>query len=555
MIAGNTAAGRRAAPSRLPFARASVWAMVGFLCALEGSAEIALPQLFSDQMVLQRGKPVPVWGTAAPGEKVMVRFSSQQREAAAGADGLWRVVLDPMPAGGPFTLSVAGRNALEVRDVMVGDVWICSGQSNMAGVMRYYGDTNELAGAELPGVRFVAVKESGAYSLKTDLRVEWQAVRGLNAMNFSAIAFYVGRELNAATGVAMGMVQAAIGNTSIMAWMNREEVQQDPRLKGLIAGWQKDLGAFKDYDADFEKYRAEWEKEDLRYVRETRPAWEEQVRRAAEKGEKPSPRPPRPGGPFTKGAPTAGYAAMIHPFTRLPVKGVIWYQGESDTGNSRDYGNLLACLIAQWRISWNDPNLPFVIVQLPRFRPPVAEPGPSPWASLREAQMKVSQSVSNCYLSVNTDLGDPEKIHPRPKQPFAHRIATVIRNSVYGEAVPSRGPTFKAMSVEGQRIRITFDDAEGGLVAKAEDSVKGFDIAGQDRRFFRAQGSIEGNAVLVESPKVSKPVAVRYAWADFPLGNLFNGAGLPASTFRTDDWEEGSGPSAPAGAAQEATPP
>lgn len=501
------------------------------------SAAVRLPALFSEHMVLQRDTPIPIWGEAAPGERIEVALGDRKATAEADAQGRWRVQLAALPAGGPLKLTVKAANAVELDDILIGDVWLCAGQSNMVAAMKYYGNAADMETVDLPLVRFCKIGENGSYTPKQDARATWNAVKGRNVEGFSSIGFYFARQVQPETGVPIGLVQSAIGGTAIQVWMSRECLASDAEFKADLEKWQEELKKHPDYDARFEQYRKEWTAAYATFQRESK-AHQDAVKQAKEQGQPVPKAPVQPRGPFTKGAWSTGYAAMIAPLTQLPIKGVLWYQGESNAGRAASYRRLLPMMIAQWRADWHQPDLPFFIVQLPRYHAVAEKPGPSGWATIREAQALTARTLKNCWVSINLDLGEAENIHPKGKDEVARRLALLALAKVYGRDLPCMGPLYRSMKIDGNGARVSFDFADAGLTAKGDGPLTGFEIAGADRRFVRAEARIDGKDVIVRSPDVPQPVAVRYAWADNPVCNLFNRDGFPASTFRTDDWEE-----------------
>ena len=510
-------------------AAATLWA----LSAATAPAEVRLHHLFQDHMVLQRGVKCPVYGWAAPGEEIAVAVAGRKGSARAAADGRWRVELEPMPAGGPFELTAKGGNAIVLRDVLVGDVWLCAGQSNMDREMARDGESNDVARAQLPNLRLFRVATAVAYRRREDLQGAWAAAAPASVASFSAVGFYFGRALQPHLGVPVGLIQATEGGTRIQSWMYHETLAADPRFKAFSEDWLKALATYPDYEARFDEYHAQWQKAIADYQAQMA-RYAEEVKQAEATG-KPKPAAPAvPGGPFSRRPnPSILYAGMIAPLTGFPLKGVLWYQGEGNIGSP--YRDLLAAMIGEWRAEWHNPDLPFLVVQLPRCGPPPSDPNlPAAWAALREEQMQVARSVPHVGLSVNIDLGASNDIHPRPKAPYGERLALAARGSVYGEKIEYTGPVFRDMAVDGGKARLRFDHIGVGLVTSEGQPVKGFAIAGADGKFVWADAKVEGDAVVVWSGAVAAPKAVRYAWADYPVCNLFSREGLPVAPFRTD---------------------
>lgn len=405
-------------------------------------AEVTLPPLISDNMVLQQNTRTSVWGQADVGENVTVKIGGQSVAATADADGNWAVKLDGIKAGGPYEMTIEGKNTDIIHNVAAGEVWLCAGESNMAmKVPAARQAAEEIAKASYPMLRAFSA-EQGA----------WTECSPETVKDFSATGYFFGRELNQTLHVPVGLIESTRGSTSIDAWMP----------KGAV------------------------------------------------------------------------YEELIAPLTRFPIRGALWYQGESDTGNARLYRKLFPQLITGWRKAWGDDDLPFLYVQLAPFLARHPAPTESRWAELREAQAQ-TLSVPGTGMAVAIDTGGEYTIHPDDKQDVGHRLFLLAEDIVYGRAgVASSGPTCSQVLLQGGKAILTFQHAEGGLVAKHGAPLKGFALAGEDKRFVWADASIHGGKVILQSKEVPKPAAVRYAWADAPDCNLSNKAGLPALPFRSD---------------------
>ncbi len=487
------------------------------------AAELKLPALISDNMVIQRDTKVPLWGTADPGERVTVTLGDQQRSAVADNRGRWRVELGPFPAGGPHRLTIAtARSKVVVKNVLVGEVWVCSGQSNMAFALR--GALNaewEIASATYPKIRLFMVERATADHPLSDVVGQWVECSPQTVPGFSAVAYFFGRELYTTLGVPVGLIESAWGGTPAEAWTSAETLAADPYFKPILDRWAQITA---NYPKALEQYQKKLEQ------------WKEQAKQARARGKNP-PRRPRPpaGGPDDPHRPSVLFNAMIAPLTPYAIRGAIWYQGESNASRAYQYRKLFPAMIQDWRRHWNRGDFPFLFVQLANFMQRKPEPSESAWAELREAQL-MALSLPNTAMAVIIDIGEANDIHPKNKQGVGHRLALAARAIVYGEDIEYSGPLFETMTIEGNKVRIRFSHVGGGLVAKGGGPLKGFAIAGVDRKFVWAQAKIEGDSVVVWSEKVPHPVAVRYAWADNPECNLYNKEGLPASPFRTDDW-------------------
>jgi sialate O-acetylesterase len=532
--------------------------------AAPAAAEVKPHALFSDHMVFQRNAPLPVWGTADPGEDVHVHLEvktpdgkrEEGRSAKADRDGKWAVKLAAFPAATDGVLTIRGAEpkggekkgpTVMFKDVLVGEVWVCSGQSNMEWSLLA---TSKGGGAE-------AIKASANPSLRLFTVPRWAQPTPQAGFNpnppkgsptskwlpcgpettpgFSAVAYYFGRDVQKALGVPVGLIHTSWGGTPAQAWTSTEALLADPTLKYYVEALQQ-----KTQTWDAAKAKADY---DAAVVR-----WKEAVAKAKEDGKQPPNRPQMPQAPGL-GAhdPASLYNGMIAPLLPFAIKGAIWYQGESNAGKPLEYRTLFAAMIRDWRARWGQ-DLPFYCVQLAPFQAGNAE-GEN-WAYLREAQAIATAAVKNAGVAVITDAGDLLDIHPQKKGPVGGRLALLALARTYGQKVESSGPTYKSMTVDGSRAVLTFDRADGLTIGKfsmpngkdqilevGEDGqLVGFTVAGEDKVFHPAKAVIEGDKVVVMSEKVTKPVAVRYGWKNFPVANLFNKAGLPASPFRTDDF-------------------
>ncbi|GIV19155.1 MAG: 9-O-acetylesterase [Armatimonadota bacterium] len=504
----------------------SVWMCIAgcwLLLAASAFADVRLARIFSDHAVLQRGKPVPVWGTAEPGEKVTVEFRGQKVSTTANDNGEWRVTLKPMPAGGPFQMTVRGHNTIVLQDVLVGEVWVCSGQSNMEWPVALSNNAEqEIAQANHPQIRLFMVPKAVADRPLKDLSGgAWQPCTPETVRNFSAVGYFFARELQKTLKVPVGMIQTAWGGTPAESWTSKPTLMANSSLRYLLENWRR---AEMDYPQAQENYRkqlAEWEK----------------VAAQARAEGKPEPKKPDPPqDPRTNPwKPSGLFNAMIAPIVPYAIQGAIWYQGESNAGRAYEYRTLFPAMIQDWREAWAQGDFPFLFVQLANFMAAKPEPGESAWAELREAQL-MTLSLPKTGMAVAIDIGDANDIHPRNKQDVGKRLALNALAIAYGKKVVYSGPVYERMKREGNAIRLYFKHVDGGLMTPNGEPLKGFAIAGADRKFVWAEARIEGNTVVVQSPQVPEPVAVRYAWADNPVCNLYNRAGLPASPFRTDDW-------------------
>ncbi|MCZ7647144.1 MAG: sialate O-acetylesterase [Planctomycetota bacterium] len=505
--------------------------MVVTILASSARAEVKLAGVFGEHMVLQRGVKVPVWGTAGAGEKVAVAFNGQSVSAAADEKGAWKVVLESMEAGGPFELTVEGANKLTVPDVLVGDVWVASGQSNMEWVVQNSNNApEELAAADFPRIRHFKVKRAVAGEPAADGQGAWVVCSPKTAGGFSAVAYYFARDLHRQLNVPIGLLNTSWGGTPAQAWTRREALAADEALKGYLDAYDK---AMEGYDERKKKHDEQVE------------AWKKQVEEAKAKGEKPPRQPNPPMGPDNPHRPSGLWNGMVAPLLPYAIKGAIWYQGESNSGDYARYEKLFTTMISDWRAQWGQGDFPFLFVQLANFMARAEQPTDDNWPRLRETQLNTLK-LPNTGMAVIIDIGDEKDIHPRNKQDVGKRLALAARKLAYGEDLVYSGPVYEKMDVAGGKATLHFKHVGGGLAAQGGEPLKGFAVCGEDKEFVWADAKIEGETVVVSSEKVAAPVAVRYAWANSPECNLYNKEGLPATPFRTDDWPKAAPPPKPA---------
>lgn len=522
------------ARTRFQAVRPAILTVLALFAVAPATAEVRLPRIFGSHMVLQRDLPVPVWGWAAPGEQVTVTLGEQSQRATAGAEGRWSVQLAPLAAGGPHRLVVAGENTIELDDVLIGEVWLCSGQSNMEWGIRSIDPTGaEVAAANFPSIRLFRAPHKTAIEAQTDVDGAWQrcspetiGTGGPWNIGFSAVAYYFGRELHRELDVPVGLVLSAWGGTRIEPWTPLAGLKAMPSLADVVQGVQeatpKHLQAVGEAVTAYE-------------------AWVPQARAALEAGEVPAAPPAWPTHPLDNPeGPTALYNGMIHPLVPFAVRGVIWYQGESNHPDGMLYRDKMEALIKGWRQVWGRDDMPFYYVQLAPYGLIYSgEQLPRIW----EAQT-AALAIPHTGMAVTVDIGDVENIHPQNKLDVGKRLALWALARTYGRDVVYSGPLYKGMAIEGERIRVRFEHTAGGLAARDGQPLTWFTIAGQDRKFVPAEAVIDGETVVVHSPQVARPVAVRFAWHQNATPNLMNKAGLPASPFRTDDWDEPKAPRA-----------
>ncbi|HZF65443.1 MAG TPA: sialate O-acetylesterase [Chitinophagaceae bacterium] len=632
-----------------------------FIVSFSASAKVRLPALVGDHMVLQRDVKLNIWGWADKNEVVQVLFLNQKLTAKADIKGRWKIELKPIAAGGPFTLTVKGKNTIVLEDVMVGDVWLCGGQSNMGWKLSWGVDNHqqEIAAANYPNIRLYKVKEILSYSLKDDVETNqgWQHCSPATVADFSAVAYFFGRELYRQYNVPIGLLSSNWGGTPAEAWMSPEALKKLPAYKNALQELQSlsRSGLQERFDRRLKEWsqkniakdkgfgEQKWHEVDLNdnnWKKISLPGlWEYSVlpdydgsvwfRKEVVVDQQHAGKPaslmlgrpddmdstwfngvliggkqgrslreytipstllragkniiatrivdfggdggiegkhdemhlkvgdtviPLQGdwmyrsgddGDYTAGWPpnapdenaselTVLYNSMIAPLTNFGLKGVIFYQGEANVNRAEDYLPLFTGLIEDWRAQWQQ-KIPFIFAQLSTVLSPPVKPEESKWALLREAQLKTLSAVDNAAMAVTIDIGSKD-VHPRNKQDVGKRLAIAARKVAYGEDIVHSGPVYQSMKIEGDKIRLSFNHTGSGLMVKDKYGyLKGFAIAGEDKKFVWAKAALDGNTVVVWSDDVKEPIAVRYGWAANPDDvNLYNKEGLPASPFRTD---------------------
>ncbi len=482
--------------------------LLGFFCALfvvsAAMADVKLPALVGENMVLQRDQANTLWGWADPGEEVKVEFHGQTKTAKADDTGKWSLKLDPIGPGGPHPMKIVGKNEFQFKNILVGDVWVCSGQSNMEWSVGGSNDAEkEIAAAKYPYIRLITVPKASSTTPKDDFNGNWVECSPETIPGFTAVGYFFGRKVYRETNIPIGLIHSSWGGSSCETWIDPAVVAQ-----------------YRDYDEIMNR-KANFEKD-------------------------------KPDGGDNQ---QAGYLynAMIVPIKNYGIKGAIWYQGETNAGRAYQYRTLFPLMIQNWRDNWGQGDFPFYFVQLANFMERKDQPGESAWAELREAQSMTAQSLRNTGEAVIIDIGDAADIHPRNKQDVGLRLALLSLARDYREPgqggqgrfaaqggprmTPSEGPRFQSMKIEGNKAIISYRFFTGnGLKTKDGGSVKGFAVAGADRKFYWADAKIVGNRIELTCADVPQPVSVRYAWADNPECNLYNGADLPACPFRTDMW-------------------
>lgn len=496
-----------------------------------GRAEVRLPQIFGSHMVLQREKPIPVWGWAAPGEAVSVQLGEHPLvETQADESGHWRVDLPPVPAGGPVTLTVRGPNEIRLEDVLIGEVWIGSGQSNMQ--MTVGGCLNadqEAAAANYPQIRHVCVARITAPLQADDVKLErpWEVCSPEVVKAWSAACYFMGRELHQELGVPIGLINTSWGGTLIEPWTPPEGFARVPSLAAIHRRVRL---------AD---PRTDEHKEALGQYLNDLLIWADAARDALASGTYVDPSPAWPTGlnPLTVSSapqqqPTALYNAMVAGLVPFAFRGAIWYQGESNHRDGMLYTDKMRALIEGWRLLWGE-DFPFYFVQIAPYR--YGDEPAHYLGEFWEAQAAVTTTVPNTGMVGTNDIGELDDIHPRNKQAVGHRLALLALAKTYGRNVVCSGPTFKALELEGSRLRVRLDNLGGGLTTRDGQAPNWFSIIGEQTPWVEAEATIDGDSVVLSSPRVPTPLAVRFAWSKLAEPNLMNREGLPAVPFRAGD--------------------
>lgn len=645
------------------------------LLASRAQAEVRVPSIIGDNMVVQQGRKARVWGTAQSGETITVSFAGKSERTIADPQGHWQTLLGPFKAGGPFELTITGSNTLTFKNVLVGDVWICSGQSNMEfALANATGAAEAIAQANYPEIHLFSVQRITATAPLDDVKGHWVVASPTEVGSFSAVGYFFGRELYQRLRVPLGLIHTSWGGTPAEAWTSHEALSAVSDLKPIMDRYQKSLEALPQRQEDYQRALADWEQKnlyedpgnkgeglgyadpalnerdwkqmnlpqffetaglqidgavwfrkeidlpaswtgkdlllnltaiddfDVTYFNGTRVgatgketpdshlvprrykvpgslvhagrnliavrvfdrageggfgrtegmslapvgatvteaislvgSWNYKVELALEpKMPDWGSRPELPG-PTNQNSPSVLYNAMIAPLKPFAIRGAIWYQGESNANRAYQYRTLFPTMIRDWRVAWAQGNFPFYFVQLANWHAAPANPGESDWAELREAQAMTLREPQT-GMAVIIDIGDANDIHPRNKLEVGKRLAAWALAETYHQKVEPSGPLYDSFAVKDEKIRIKFTHLGGGLKTSDGGAPKGFEIAGEDHKFVWAEARVDGDNVVVWSKDIAHPAAVRYAWADNPICNLYNQAGLPASPFRTDDW-------------------
>jgi sialate O-acetylesterase len=478
--------------------------VVVIAAAATARAEVKLPAVLTDGMVVQRDVPVHLWGTADQAESVTAEFRGEKKSAQPDALGRWHIYMSPGSAGGPFALTISGKNTISFKDVLVGDIWLASGQSNMEWpTYRIQNAESELSNADWPNIRVLQIeKRSSDFPLPDLVTKGWQHCSRDSVAKFSAIGFLFAREIHQHEKVPVGVIDSTWGGTSIESWTSVAATGSDAALMPIVRA----RGLRMDEQAEWQMRRRS-------------------AAAAKQRGETVADVPWRPDPPMWSLGQL--YNAMIAPLTAFPIRGVIWYQGEANTrrdGAPDLYGRQLATMIHAWRERWSIGDFPFYFVQLANFRSNASED----WPAVREGQRSALE-IRNTGMAVTCDIGNPDDVHPLNKQDVAKRLALWARAHEYRESVEYSGPSFRQLTREGSTLRIWLDHAGSALKASG---MRSFEIAGADGQYRLANARIDGSTIVVENKDVPEPASVRYAWANAPVCDLFNAAGLPASPFQ-----------------------
>ena len=471
--------------------------VVLFVCSsLWSISNITLPRIFGSNMVLQRNKPINIWGWGDPGEKVTVQFNKQKQTVKAGKDGSWKIELAQEAAGGPFELVASGKNTISFENVMVGEVWICSGQSNMEwSVKNSDSAQREIRESDYPMIRHIKVPRTVSPVPAKDITGgEWQAASPSTTADFTAVGYFFARKLFKELNVPIGLINTSWGGTMVESWISREAFEKSGDFKNLF-------GAIP-YDT---------------------------IKAIADRGGK---------AVSPNAYPTLLFNGMIQPLVPFSIRGAIWYQGESNVGRAFQYRKSFPLMIQDWRTHFGQGDFPFYFVQLASFNAGNGNSAKgSNWAELREAQT-ATLALLNTGMAVTMDIGESKDIHPRNKQDVGARLAAIALSNAYGGKSEYSGPMYQSSSTEGNKMVVSFTHTGRGLWAKDKYGyVKGFEVAGADKKFYYAKAELKDDKVIVYSDSVPNPVAVRYGWADdMPDVNLYNKDGFPASPFRSDRW-------------------
>ena len=492
--------------------------------AFAANAEIRLPDIIGDSMVLQQKQKIPIWGTAEAGETVSVAFGKQKKTVVADGNGKWRVDLNPMNADStPQILTISGKNTIELKNILVGEVWLVSGQSNMQWTLfQSNNGAAEVAAANHPNIRLFNVSRDVAFKKKLGKLGEWKSCNPESVKDFSGAGYYFAVQLQKELKVPLGVINSSYGGSQAEAWTPVEYLNANPDLRATVE-------RTKIWEAERPRVRVEYA--------EAIKKWRETSEKQKAAGARPSPSPGVPDALRDYRIASSIYDRMIEPLMPFAVRGAIWYQGESNEARAEQYNILLPTMIRAWRERWGIGDFPFGIVQLPNYRGVKIQPEESPWSFVREAQRRTAENTVNSGLIVTIDIGEANDIHPKNKLDVGRRMAFWALKNVYGRKITGP-PKLKNAEIKGSKIVLTFEDVGKGLRIRDGDQLDEFAIAGADKKFVWAEAKIVGkNKIEVHSVTILSPLAVRYAFNSNPKHpNLTNDSGLPVAPFRTDDW-------------------
>ncbi len=488
-------------------------------------ADVVLPDVIGEAMVLQREHAVPIWGKADPGEVVTVRFAGQSKKAMADKDGKWRIDLDPMRANAaPAAMTISGKNSIELKNILVGEVWLVAGQSNMQRLLSETANGDAAtAAANHPLIRLFNVSRQVAFKHQPGPLATWQACSPLTVKEFSAAGYYFGVALQKELNVPIGLLNSSFGGSQAEAWTPVEYLLASDDLRPCVE-------RTKIWDAERPKVKADYDEK----IKE----WRNNAEKARATGARPQPSPAVPDALREYRVAASIYDGMIAPLMPFAIRGALWYQGESNEARAQQYGILLPTMIKAWRERWGQGNFPFGIIQLPNYRAVKPEPADEAWSHIREAQRRTSLATPHTGLIVTIDIGEANDIHPKNKLDVGKRMCRWALADVYGRKLTKSGPMFRKAEIAGSKIILTFDEVGQGLKLRDGDKLDEFAIAGADHKWHWAEAKIVGkNRVEVWATAMPQPLAVRYAFNNNPKHpNLTNETGLPAAPFRTDDW-------------------
>jgi len=492
------------------------------LTSIIDAQNLKLAELFNEGAVLQCNEKVCIWGTSAPASKVLITIQGKQFKAISDKSGDWNTEISALKEGGPYPMTVISeKDTIKLKEIFVGEVWIAGGQSNMAFMLEKSDNgKDEIAQATNKNIRFVMVPYKAFEGDKNRGDMNWRTATTENAASISAVAYYFAKDLQAKLNVPIGIICCYKGGSGAETWMSRASILKNPVIAPIVENYESyfsKLGnekyseMLKTYDNDLKQYRD-----------------------SVKAGNKTMKSPKEPMGEQNYNRPYGLYNTMLKRVIPYTLKGAIWYQGEHNSSRAVQYRTLFPAMIEQWRTDFNNPNLPFLFVQLPSYANADANNRPI-WPELREAQLLTWQHVKNTGMAVTIELGEKTNIHPTRKEPVGKRLAAIAFNTTYGMKNPYSGPVYKSVELKGNQAILSFDFVYDGLIFDGE--LKGFSICGSDKKFVPAKVEIKNNQIVVWVENITSPIAVRYGWENWTEANLKNTADFPATPFRTDDFE------------------